>query len=145
MGGEQRLQDLMVALVRAFGLHQPDQTPCGEPVSVSEAHTLMELARGEPLSQMELAGRLRLEKSTVSRLVRRLEQRRWLRRERNPEDGRAVLLHLSEEGRRAAERLAAARVEKFSRIFAVIPPEDQESVLHTLDVLLRAMNKPRGG
>ena len=26
------LQERMVALVRAFGLHKPDETPCGKPV-----------------------------------------------------------------------------------------------------------------
>ena len=54
------LQEQMIALIRAFGLHRPDQTPCGKPVSVAEAHTLMELTREEPLSQNELALRLQL-------------------------------------------------------------------------------------
>ena len=30
------LQERMIALIRAFGLHKPDQTPCGRPVSVAE-------------------------------------------------------------------------------------------------------------
>ena len=49
------LQERMIALIRAFGLHKPDETPCGRPVSVAEAHALMELSRGEPLVQKELA------------------------------------------------------------------------------------------
>jgi DNA-binding MarR family transcriptional regulator len=67
------LQEQLVALIRAFGLHRPDQTPCGQPVAVAEAHALMELAQGAPLSQNDLAARLQLEKSTVSRLVGILE------------------------------------------------------------------------
>ena len=54
----------MVALVRSFGLHRPDETPCGEPVPVAEAHALMDLAADGPLNHGELASRLRLEKST---------------------------------------------------------------------------------
>jgi DNA-binding MarR family transcriptional regulator len=69
------LQEQLIALIRAFGLHRPDQTPCGEPVAVAEAHALMELAHGVPLSQNDLAARLQLEKSTVSRLVGILEAR----------------------------------------------------------------------
>ena len=34
------LQARISAFVRAFGLHQPDQTPCGQPIPVSEAHAM---------------------------------------------------------------------------------------------------------
>ena len=34
----------MTALVRAFGLHRPEETPCGEPITVAEAHTLIDLS-----------------------------------------------------------------------------------------------------
>ncbi len=69
------LQERMISVIRAFGLHRPDQTPCGRPVSVAEAHALMELTREAPLLQKDLASRLRLEKSTVSRLVGAMERR----------------------------------------------------------------------
>ena len=125
MAGDQRYQDRMVQLVRAFGLHQPDRTPCGKPVTVSEAHALMELAHQQPLTQNELAARLRLEKSTVSRLVGQLDQRGWVRRERDPTDGRARLLRLTGPGQRASEPLAAARTDTFARIYPAIPPADR--------------------
>ena len=70
----------MVSLVRALGLHRPDQTPCGQPVAVAEAHAVLELSREPGLSQNSLAARLRLEKSTVSRIVTLLERRGWVGR-----------------------------------------------------------------
>jgi DNA-binding MarR family transcriptional regulator len=103
------LQERMIALIRAFGLHKPNETPCGKPVSVAEAHALIELSRAETLVQKELASRLRLEKSTVSRLVGLLEGRRWVERSRNPEDGRAVELRLTEVGRKTAPRASPRR------------------------------------
>jgi hypothetical protein len=39
---ELSLQEQLIALIRVFGLHRPDQTPCGKPVAVAEAHALME-------------------------------------------------------------------------------------------------------
>ncbi len=135
------LQELMVSLVRAFGLHRPDETPCGQPVSVAEAHALMELSRGEPLLQKDLASRLRLEKSTVSRLVRMLEGRGWVGRTRSPRDGRAMELRLTEAGRRTATRLAEARREKFARVLEAIPEEERAPVLRALGVLEEAMNE----
>jgi DNA-binding MarR family transcriptional regulator len=83
----------MTTLVQAFGLHQGDQTPCGKSVSVAEVHVLLELLHHEPLTQRDLAAWLRLEKSTVSRLVAQLEQCGWLARERS-EVGQRVLLLL---------------------------------------------------
>ncbi len=135
------LQERMVSLVRAFGLHRPDETPCGQPVSVAEAHALMELSREEPLLQKDLASRLRLEKSTVSRLVRVLEGRGWVGRTRSPHDGRAVELRLTEAGRRTAAGLAEARREKFARVLEAIPEEERAPVLRALGVLEEAMNE----
>ncbi|MBI4495103.1 MAG: MarR family transcriptional regulator [Chloroflexi bacterium] len=136
----QELQEQMIGLVRAFGLHQPDRTPCGQPVSVSAAHALMELTQVESLPQTALAARLRLEKSTVSRLVEHLERRGWIRRERDPADRRVLLLHLTDAGRRASEQLAVARAAKFARIFSAIPAEERAAVQRGLSVLLGAVS-----
>lgn len=50
-------QQTMVALIRARGLHQPDRTPCGQPVAVAEAHALLELGREPGMSQNGLAAK----------------------------------------------------------------------------------------
>ena len=136
---EMDLQERMVALVRAFGLHKPEETPCGKPVSVAEAHGVMELARGGPLVQKEIASRLRMEKSTVSRLVGMLEARGWVRSARSSEDGRAVEVKLTEAGERAAENIAEARRAKFARVMEAIPEAERASVLEALRVLEEAM------
>jgi DNA-binding MarR family transcriptional regulator len=124
-----------VGLVRAFGLHQPDSTPCGQPVPTSEAHALLELD-GEPsLTQNELAHRLRLQKSTVSRLVAQLENKHWLQRERDTRDRRARRLQLTDAGREVARAINTARTEKFERLVAAIPSEERSGVIETLRLL----------
>jgi DNA-binding MarR family transcriptional regulator len=134
------LQEQMIALVRAFGLHQGDRTPCGKPVSVAEAHTLLELSRHGPLVQRDLAAWLRLEKSTVSRLVAQLEQRGWLQRERSNSDKRELLLSLTGDGRRIAGELAEARQARFDRLLAAIPDERRASVMAALATLVEAID-----
>lgn len=129
-----------MAFVRAFDLHQPGRTPCGEPIPVSEAHALGELDRDGPLSQLELGRRLRLEKSTVSRLVGQLEARGWLGRGRRDGDARVVWLELTGPGRRAAAELAAARSAKFTRVLDNIPAEQRQTVLDSLSVLTEALH-----
>ncbi len=136
------LQERMVALVRAFGLHKPDETPCGKPVSVAEAHALMELSREDgPLVQKALAARLRLQKSTVSRLVGLLEGRGWVERHRSATDGRAFEVGLTDAGQTTAEEIARARRDKFARVLETIPEERRASVLAAMRTLEEAMDE----
>ena len=138
---ERSLQDQMIALIRAFGLHRPDQTPCGQPVPVAEAHALMELQRDTPLSQQELGARVHLEKSTVSRLVAQLEGRGWMTRTRRVTDGRVLDLMLSDAGRDVAAQLSAARAAKFAGVLAAIPEAQRAAVVAALDILVEAMRE----
>lgn len=130
----------MRSFVRAFGLHQPESTPCGQAIPVSEAHALGELARDGELRQVELARRLRLQKSTVSRLVGQLTTRGWVERGPAQGDGRGVVLRLTPAGQHVARNLAEARHEKFSRLLESIPAHERAGVLHALGVLTEALD-----
>jgi DNA-binding MarR family transcriptional regulator len=134
------LERRLVAFVRAFGLHQTERTPCGEPISVSQAHALTELA-AQPLSQAELARRLRLDRSVVSRLADALEERGWLRRERHPQDQRAVQLVLTDRGRAAADRLAGARRARLAMLLDGVPAAERDNVLRALEVLTDSLSR----
>jgi DNA-binding MarR family transcriptional regulator len=136
------LQIRISAFVRAFGLHQPDRTPCGEPVPVSEAHAVGELDRDGPMPQSELAHRLRLEKSTVSRLVANLIARGWVRRDKRPGDGRVVWLQLTGAGSRAAGELAVARAARFAELLRNIPADRRVTVIDALNLLVDAAAGP---
>jgi DNA-binding MarR family transcriptional regulator len=132
------LQGRITAFVRAFGLHQPDRTPCGRPVPISEAHAVSELDRDGPMTQTTLAGRLRLEKSTVSRLVAQLIGRGWVRRVERDGDARLVWLELTPDGSRAAGELAAARAARFADLLRNIPAERRTAVVDALTTLVEA-------
>ena len=135
------LEHTLAAFIRAFGLHQAEQTPCGISVSVSEAQTLTELARTNGLTQSELVSFLRLEKSTVSRLVKGLDRRGWLERTAHPADGRAHLLTLTPEGKKKATQIATARREKFSALTQALPETQRETVLAALSTLVEAIHE----
>jgi DNA-binding MarR family transcriptional regulator len=131
-------QDALMRFVRNFGLHQPDRTPCGQPLPVSEAHALTEVARDGELRQVELARRLRLEKSTVSRLVANLVGRGWVRRHTADDDGRGVLLELTEAGSAAAARLAGARRARLGEVLDRLPETERGAVVRALELLAEA-------
>lgn len=131
----------IVALIRALGLHRPDRTPCGEPVSVGEAQALFEIAREPGISQNELAGRLRLEKSTVSRLAQMIERRGWIARSRDPGDSRVVRLRLMRAGSTAVQRLSASRRARFAKVFQAIPAQKRDALLDSLSLLSEVLDE----
>jgi DNA-binding MarR family transcriptional regulator len=135
------LQEAVARFVRAFGLHRPDRTPCGQPVPVSEAHALGELVRDGELRQAELARRLNLEKSTTSRLVGQLVGREWVERLSAPDDGRGVVVRLTPAGEQAAARLGEARQARFQAALDRIPSEERDAVLRALTLLTGAVDE----
>jgi len=131
-----------VGLIHAFGVLRTDATPCGQPMSVSTAHAICELAAHGPLSQTELADRLGLESSSISRLVDQLTRKNWAIRAPDPDrnDKRIRLVHLTEPGRQAAELVSAARAERFGQLLDAIEESKRPQVLEALYLLKDAAN-----
>lgn len=69
-----------------------------------QADALLALADHGPLTLKDLANHLCAESGHPSRLMSRMEQLGWVARQRDPADGRAVLLTLTPAGRRLAGR-----------------------------------------
>src|SRR5579863_4881823 len=101
----EHLQELFSEFLQALGMHRPDQVPIGFSLSLSEMFALLALSAAAPISQQALAEHLHLEKSTVSRLVKHLEQRGWVKRVRDLHDTRMFRLQLSDAGHKQAEML----------------------------------------
>ncbi|MFG1918918.1 MarR family winged helix-turn-helix transcriptional regulator [Micromonospora sp. NPDC048898] len=135
-------QEALMRFIRNFGLHQPDRTPCGQPLPVSEAHAMVEIAREAGIRQTELARRLRLEKSTVSRLVTNLVNRGWVHRETADNDGRGVVLLLTDAGTTAAARQADARRHRLTALLARVPDDQHAAVVRALQTLAEAADEP---
>ncbi len=74
--------------------------PVLEPLQLTHPQYLVMLALWQhaPLSVTELSELLQLEPATVSPLLKRLEQVGYLRRERNPDNERALRITLTPEG-----------------------------------------------
>lgn len=132
--------ETFMQLVQDFGLLANDRTPCGEDLSVTQAHALTMLYRDAPLSQQELAERLRLEKSTVSRMVDDLETKSWVERCICDDDRRQKLIHLTESGRKRADSVSGARLNHFEAILDQIPENERNSVHESLKTLRDAIN-----
>jgi DNA-binding MarR family transcriptional regulator len=136
------LRRLLRGLVRAGGLLESHHHG-GLHASLSEVFALGELADAGVLSQQELADRLGLEKSTVSRLAAGLERRQWLSRERDPANRRVYRLRLTARGRRAAAQVGAHYRAHHAALFAALTPAEQAGLRIGLAGLIRALDTAR--
>jgi DNA-binding MarR family transcriptional regulator len=133
------LRRLLRGLVRAGGLLESHDRS-GLRLSLSEIFALSELADVSTLSQQELADRLGLEKSTVSRLAASLEHRQWLSRDRDPANRRFYRLRLTPRGRQAAKRVGAHFHAYHAALFETLTPAEQAGLQLGLAGLIRALN-----
>jgi DNA-binding MarR family transcriptional regulator len=134
-----QIHELLMDLVRATGLLQPDQIVPGFDLSMSQAFALHELDGGTPLSQRDLAGRLRLEKSSVSRLAAELERKGLLVRERDPANRRLYRLRLTDEGHELHARMRSTFHHRYVRWVSAMTHDEREALLVGLPALVRAM------
>jgi DNA-binding MarR family transcriptional regulator len=67
-------------------------------------------------------------KTKVSRAVYALEQRRWLKRETDPDDRRSEILTLTSAGQRAYGELVEPMREKEFEILECLDPEDRDAL-----------------
>jgi DNA-binding MarR family transcriptional regulator len=134
-----RIHELLMELVRAAGILQPEQLVPGEPVSMSQAFALHELDTGGPLSQQDLAERLRLEKSSVSRMAAEMERKGLLVRERDPDNRRSYRLRLTAEGRRLHRHMGTEFHRQYVRWVATMTPAERAALLVGLPALVRVV------
>ena len=92
------------------------------------------------MSQQELAVRLGLEKSTVSRLAAGLENRGWLARERDPANRRTYRLRLTDDGRAAADRVGKDLSAHHEYLLGELTPAELGGLTIGLAGLARALD-----
>lgn len=112
-----RLRDAVRYLVVAHGALEEARRPCGTPLSIPHAYALLELLdRGEPMTVSELAAKLAIDRTNVSRLCARMEEAGDLERATHPDDGRARALRLTAKGRKAAQAVDDQSADHFGRL-----------------------------
>jgi DNA-binding MarR family transcriptional regulator len=134
-----RLHHLVMDLIRVADQLQPEHAMPAAPVTTSQAFTLHELDTDGPLSQQELAERLGLEKSSVSRMVAELERKGYVGRERDPANRRFNRIRLTPAGRAAHEAVRTAMHDHFTAAVSALDGVHREALLTSLPALIAAM------
>ncbi len=132
------LRELLRVLIRKLGILDRSEAACCD-MTLSQCHALIEIGRAGALSVNELADRLGLDKSTVSRSADKLVLDGLLLREESANDRRYVSLKLSNAGIVAYKNLEQRMTTYFDSVVSEIAPTEREMVLKGLKVLSAAM------
>jgi DNA-binding MarR family transcriptional regulator len=141
MESEQRLHELLVELVRVITAWHVDPGEVGAGLSLSQIMALHALDVDPPPSQQDLVSRLRLEKSSVSRLVADLERRGLVTRERDADNRRLYQLRITAAGRAAHADLRSTFHQHYQRLSALLTGRERTALVTGLAAFLRAANQ----
>lgn len=125
---------LAIAARSVIGLYRPVLEPLG--LTHPQYLVMLALWEREPRRVNDLAGALQLDPGTLSPLLKRLESAGYVRRERDPQDERALAVVLTERGRALREDALAippAIVERLG-----MPLEELQELHGRLTTLIAA-------
>lgn len=112
--------------------------PTGHRLSVHQATVLAHLDRATSHTLTQLAGEIGVALPTMSLLIARLVDLGFVRRERDPEDGRRVALRLSAAGLRAAAARSLLDPERVRALLDLLTPEERSAGVDGLATLAKA-------
>jgi len=144
MAGLSLIDDIRAAsrlMVRELGFM--DATVAASDYPPSAVHTILEIGIRGPMKSGELGDFLRLEKSSVSRLVRKLIDCGELRETPDADDARSKRLSLTAKGQRTMAVLHAFGRQQVSGALAVLTEAEQRKVREGMMLYARALWQSR--
>ena len=132
---------LAADLERIIGLFRSLSPPSG--LSMTAAATLASIERLGPQRLTLLAAREGVTQPAMTQLISRLEESGLARREASPEDGRVVMVAITDEGRATLARRRAVRTERLSGIIAQLSPDHRAALDAALPALDALASVPR--
>lgn len=128
-------------MVRELGFME--QTVAASDYPPSAVHTIVEIGIRGPMTAMQLGDVLHLEKSSISRMVRKLIDNGELKETADPYDARSKPLALTAKGRRTLEALNAFGRQQVVGALASLSPAEQMTVRDGLMLYARALQSMR--
>ncbi len=107
---------------------------CG--IAPAQTFVLRELWREEPLSQVEISQRLDIGKATVGQTLKRLERGGFVERRRSDDDGRIIVVYLTQKGRDVRAPLAEAAWAQLADVETMLGPKAAKELEKNLQTLL---------
>jgi DNA-binding MarR family transcriptional regulator/N-acetylglutamate synthase-like GNAT family acetyltransferase len=107
----------------------------GSPFTLAEARLLYELAHHHDPTATDVGKELGLDAGYLSRMLRSLDQRGFVRRTRSDADGRRAHLSLTRSGRTAFARLNRQTEADVASTLATLSAHDQQRLVGAMDAI----------
>jgi len=125
--------ELAADIERIVGLFRSLSPASG--LSMTAAATLAGIERLGPQRLTLLAAREGVTQPAMTQLISRLEESGLVRREPSPDDGRVVLVAITEQGRATLAHRRSARAERLAGIIAQLSPDHRAALAAALPAL----------
>jgi DNA-binding MarR family transcriptional regulator len=128
-------------LERIVGLFRSLSPASG--LSMTAAATMAGIERLGPQRLTVLAAREGVTQPAMTQLISRLEESGLVRREASREDGRVVMVAITDEGRAMLARRRVGRTERLTGILAQLGPDHRAALASALPALDALASIPR--
>ncbi len=128
----------IVELVKKYQFRDRNKVVCSG-VSVSQCYVLETLSTFGTITVQELADRMHLKISTITRVIDQLVKKNYVNRIKNPKDQRFRLLEITKDGRKIHRKLWSTVFASEKAIFEDIEPENREDAIDLLRKLNRSL------
>ncbi len=112
---------------------------CCRGLTLAQCHALLEIGNMQQPSLMQLAGSLRLDKSTVSRTVDGLTNLDLVDRYVPHEDRRTLLISLSKKGVETYDDINLVNDTYFNEVLSAIPVKELDAFIKAFELLADTM------
>jgi DNA-binding MarR family transcriptional regulator len=112
---------------------------CCAAVTLAQCLVLLEIDESDQLTLSQLAARLRLDASTLSRTIEGLVRRQLVERLREDRDRRVVRIRLTSEGQSVCRSIHRESDGHYVRVFEKIPAPRRATVLRSFETLVQAL------
>lgn len=132
------LMEIFIGLSQVTRCCRQDEAFC-EGVTFNQFMILDAVAKHKELGMADLHKHLSVEKSTTTRLVSPLIQKKLLRRETAPHDFRAVKLTLTKKGEDVHSKVWSCITDFFRKVMCNIPDRKADVVLESVKTFIEAI------
>ena len=139
-GQANRLHRVLSDLLRRYQLRDRNEICC-HGVSVSQCHALEALYEHGEMRMGELAARMNLKISSMTRVVDQLVRRGLARRRVDSSDRRVCFVSINRQGEQLSETIRAELLELQRLVLAAVEPASREAVIQALELLEQAANR----
>ena len=113
----------------------------GAGLTLSEVRVLYEIAHGTGITAKDIAETLRMDAGYLSRLLRKLQQRKLVSRTRSKADSRQAILRLTERGKQQFAMQNRRQNQEVQKMIERVPAQEQKPMIEAMQTIARALGE----